>query len=226
MIAERKGFQKVYDLAEHVLPSGIDTKTPTTDEYATYLIKNTLQAHGFASAKEMAYLRKGMSTHVQRMLNEMLKENEIIEILIEGVKEKQYTFPETLNFKQENNQTTVSLLSPFDNAVIMLNRLKNIFDFNYGVECYLPEHKRKFGYFCLPILYGNNFVGRLDPKADRHKKEFIIKSLHIEHPPADMDKFLSSLAISIKEFASFNECEKITIKKTFPSKIKAGLKSF
>jgi len=226
MIAERKGFQKVYDLAEHVLPSGTDTKMPTTDEYARYLIKNTLQAHGFASAKEIAYLRKGMSTHAQRILNEMLKEKEIVEVLIEDVKEKQYIYPESLNFKQENNQTTVSLLSPFDNAVIMRNRLKNIFDFNYGVECYLPEHKRKFGYFCLPILYGNNFAGRLDSKADRHKKEFIIKSLHIEHPPADMDKFLSSLAISIKEFAAFNACKKITIKKTFPPKIKADLKSF
>ena len=230
MIAERKGFQKVYDLTERVLLSEIDTKIPTNEEYATHLIKNTLQAHGFASVKEIAYLRKGMSAHVLNALNKMLKENEIVEVHVERTKEKQYSFPETYNLKQsnpkqQNIETAVSLLSPFDNTVIMRNRLKNIFDFDYGVECYLPEHKRKFGYFCLPVLYGNNFIGRLDPKADRHKKEFIVKSLHIEHPPADMDKFLSSLTISVKEFAEFNGCEKIKVEKIFPSKIKTEFKN-
>ena len=225
MISERKGFHKVYDLTERVLPSGIDVTNPTLTEYAEFLIKSTLRAHGSASAKEMAYLRKGMLPHVQQKTKQLTQQNVLIEIQIEGVKEKQYAFPQTLEIKFRTNPAQVSLLSPFDNAVIMRNRLKQIFDFDYGVECYLPEHKRKFGYFCLPILYNNDFAGRLDPKADRQKKEFIIKSLYIENPPTDMDDFLISLSVAARQFAAFHDCTKITVEKTFPAKIKSTLKS-
>jgi uncharacterized protein YcaQ len=225
MISERKGFNKVYDLTERVLPAGVDITKPISAEYAGFLIKSTLRAHGFASAKEIAYLRKGMLPHVQQKLKQLVQQNQLLEIQIEGVKEKQYTFPEIAGEKFKNKAAQVSLLSPFDNAVIMRNRLKQVFDFDYGVECYLPEHKRKYGYFCLPILYGNNFVGRLDPKADRQRKEFIIKSLYIENPPTDMDDFMASLSAAVKQFAVFNNCTKIIVEKTLPAKIKAVLKS-
>jgi uncharacterized protein YcaQ len=225
MISERKGFHKVYDLTERVLPSEIDITKPTIDEYADFLIKSTLRAHGFTSAKEIAYLRKGMLPRVQQKIKQLIQQNVLIELQIEGVKEKQYAFPEIVETKFKNKAAQVSLLSPFDNAVIMRNRLKQVFDFDYGVECYLPEHKRKFGYFCLPILYNNTFVGRLDPKADRQKKEFIIKGLYIENPPADIDAFLAGLSIAVKQFAAFHDCIKISVEKTFPAKIKAALKS-
>jgi len=225
MISERKGFHKVYDLTEHVLPRKIDITKPTLTEYAEFLIKSALRAHGFASAKEMAYLRKGMLPHVHQAIKQLVQQNLLIEIQVEGLKEKQYAFPETLDLKFKTKVSQVSLLSPFDNAVIMRNRLKQVFDFDYGVECYLPEHKRKFGYFCLPILYNNTFVGRLDPKADRREKEFIIKSLYIENLPADMDDFLVCLSVALKQFAAFHNCTKITVEKAFPAKIKAALKS-
>jgi len=225
MVAGRKGFQKVYDLAENILPAGINTSLPTKEEYARHLIENTLKAHGFASVKEITHLRKGMGPIVLRALNIMLKEGEVTEFQIENIKEKQYSILSIRNPKYRNPETAV-LLSPFDNAVIMRNRLKNIFDFDYGIECYLPEHKRTFGYFCLPILYGNQFVGRLDPKADREKEVFIVKSLHLEHPPANMDKFLPFLANAIKRFAAFNNCKKIVTERTYPSKIKTSLKAF
>ncbi|MFI5141540.1 MAG: winged helix-turn-helix domain-containing protein [Bacteroidia bacterium] len=225
MIRERKGFHKVYDLTERVLPAGIDVTKQTINEYAEFLIKSTLRAHGFASAKEIAYLRKGMLPHVQQKIKQLAQQNVLIELQVEGVKEKQYAFPEILDLKFKIKTSQVSLLSPFDNAVIMRHRLNQVFDFDYGVECYLPEHKRKFGYFCLPILYNNTFVGRLDPKADRQKKEFIIKSLYIENPPVDMDNFMACLSVAVKQFALFHDCIKITIEKTFPAKIKSALKS-
>src|SRR6202012_5568691 len=108
-------------------------------EYAEFLIKSTLRAHGFASAKEIAYLRKGMLPHVQQKIKQLVQQNLLVEAQIEGVKEKQYAFPEIINFKVKTKAAQVSLLSPFDNAVIMRNRLKQLFDFDYGVECYLPE---------------------------------------------------------------------------------------
>ncbi len=224
MVTERRGFQKVYDLAERVLPSDIKTQTPTKEEYARYLIERTLTAHGFASIKEITHLRRGMSPITLKVLKKMLKEGALIEAHVENVKEVFYILPETRNVELRN-ATTAVLVSPFDNAVIMRNRVKNVFEYNYGIECYLPEHKRTYGYFCLPILDGDQFVGRLDPKADRETGTFFVKSLHIEHPPAKMDAFLTRLANAIKRFAAFNNCEKIVVERTSPNKIKASLKA-
>jgi hypothetical protein len=219
MVSGRKGFQKVYDLAENILPSNINTQLPGPEEYATYLIGNTLRAHGLASAKEIAHLRKGMSPVVQKVLRTMVKDGQLSEIILPGTKETYYTGSTTWNLEPPNNKTAV-LLSPFDNAVIMRDRLKNIFDFDYGIECYLPEPKRKYGYFSLPILYGDEFVGRLDPKAERDTKKFIVKSLYIEKKNMDPGEFFPVLAMAIKKFADFNECNEVIVQKVTPAKYK------
>ena len=73
------------------------------------------------------------------------------------------------------------ILSPFDNLIIDRRWLKTFFDgFDYTIECYLPAAKRTYGYFVLPILWGDRFVARLDSKADRKPKTFIIKRLLFE----------------------------------------------
>lgn len=225
MVSERKGFQKVYDLTEKILPASVNTKMPSKEEYARHLVENALKAHGLASIKEITHLRRGMGPVVQKELKKMMKEGLLHEITIENVKDKYIIEPKTRNSLTRNTPAAV-LLSPFDNAVIMRNRLKNIFDYDYGIECYLPEHKRKFGYFCLPILYGDQFVGRLDPKADRESGVFYVRSLHLEHPPKNTQDFLRQLANAMKRFAIFNNCKKIVIEKAYPGKIKQTLNSF
>jgi len=67
---------------------------------------------------------------------------------------------------------TLKILSPFDNVLIHRDRLSSLFQFDYRIECYVPTSKREFGYFCLPILYGDTFVGRIDCKAHRAEQRF------------------------------------------------------
>ena len=220
MVTERKGFQKVYDLTERVLPSDIDTKIPTQDEFADYLIRSTIRAHGVASLKDMAHLRKEMNPVIQKTLKKMLVAGEISELTIKSVKEPYYQISDC----QLSIGKLALILSPFDNAIIRRERLKNIFDYDFMLECYLPEHKRKFGYFCLPVLYANKFVGKFDPKADRATGIFYVKSFHLENPPKNIDEFLASFSIALKDFSKFNGCDKIIIEKSFPTKIKSELK--
>lgn len=101
------------------------------------------------------------------------------------------------------------LLSPFDNAVIKRKRIQQLFDCDYQIEYYVPAHNRRFGYYCLPILFGTDIVGRLDPKADRQNGEFIINSLHLEKPIKDIERFTEKLAEKVKLAATFNNCDKI-----------------
>jgi uncharacterized protein YcaQ len=126
--------------------------------------------------------------------------------------------------KPGKRQPRVFILSPFDNLMIQRRRIKNLFGFNYSLECYVPASKRKFGYFTLSILWGENLVGRLDPKADRKKKTFIVRKLAFESTLKDLDVFLPAFAKKLADLARFNRCNKIQLVKVTPSKIKANLK--
>lgn len=223
MVVERKGFQKVYDLAERVLPASIDTTIPTNEQFAVHLIRSTIRAHGIASFKDMTHLRKGMNPFVQKALKKMLVEGEIAEVNVDAAKEIYYQLPD-YRLPIKKNFEQAAILSPFDNAIIRRERLKGLFDYDFMLECYLPEHKRKFGYFCLPVLHNNKFIGKFDPKADRATGIFYVKSFHLEHTPKNTDEFLSAFALSLKAFAAFNGCDKIVVEKTFPAKMKAALK--
>ncbi len=227
MIAERKGFQKIYDLTERVLPASINTTLPSQEELATHLIHSTIRAHGIASLKDMTHLRKGMNPFVQQVLKEMIEEAKIEMIQLEGSTEIFYQFSST-NSKQKKfkHSNAATIFSPFDNTIIRRERLKSLFGYDFMLECYLPEPKRKFGYFCLPVLFNNKFIGRFDPKADRATGIFYVKTFHLEHAPDNMDAFLAAFSLELKRFAEFNGCDKIVVEKTFPAKMKVELKRF
>ena len=215
MVAGRKNFQKVYDLTESVLPRGTDTKMPTEKEMAEHLILSAIRANGLVAEHEIAYLRKGHKEKVQKALKHLLKEGVVIEIGIDKVKEAYYTSPDTFSLLGDIKPTRkVHILSPFDNSVIQRRRLQTLFDYDYTIECYVPAAKRIHGYFCLPILYGDRFVGRMDCKAERSKAELIIQKLWLEEGFEPSALFLKALAKSTDEFAAFNNCESVKLLKS------------
>jgi len=215
MVAGRKNFQKVYDLTERILPVGIDTKMPTEKEMAEHLILYGIQANGIVAEHEVSYLRKGHKEKVQKALKLLIKEGVVIEIKIDTIKESYYTTADKLMALDDIKATKrVHILSPFDNAVIQRRRLQTFFDYDYTIECYVPAPKRVHGYFCLPLLYGDRFIGRMDCKAERSKGELIIQKLLLEHGFTPTDAFLKALAKSTDEFAVFNNCESVKLLKS------------
>lgn len=211
MVSHRTGFHKVYDLAERVLPAGLDTSTPSKEEFERHLILSAMNAHGLIAEQEISYLRKGMKPGIKAQLKEMISANEVILVEVNG---KPYYSNQQIidNCSGQRVNKNVTLLSPFDNAIIQRKRVEALFDFNYQIECYVPEPKRKFGYYCLPILYGTEIVGRLDPKADRKNKVFIIQDIFIEKEIKNETDFFQKLADTIKRLSIFNGCESIVFK--------------
>ena len=239
MISERKNFQKFYDLRERVLPGNVDTAMPSNKELSLYFIKHALASLGVASEKEiLKFMQPGKSTvsdlqivdkaAMKKTIDELHESGEIISLFIEDDhKTENYALPGIINkiAKRKNSASHIHLLSPFDNLIIQRERTKRLFNFDYAIECYLPASKRKYGYFVLPILWDNEFVGRLDPKADRQNETLIINNLVLEYNFKDYDEFIFLLSQKLKSFAEFNNCKKIVIKKCSPVSIKSLLQT-
>jgi uncharacterized protein YcaQ len=210
MVAERKNFQKVYDLTERVLPKKIDVSVPTYEEHCEHLIMNSINANGFASQKEMFYLRRGDSKVPMSVINKLVEEKKIIPVRVSGIEDEQYyTTKENLRqLKNPSYEKDVHILSPFDNLVIQRKRLKTLFDFDYVIECYVPAQKRKFGYYVLPVLYGDKLIGRLDAKADRQSNVFKIINLWFEDKARPDKNFKEIFRKRINELTIFAGCGK------------------
>ncbi len=224
MVSDRDGFQKIYDLPERVLPDWVDTRMPDIREYACHLVDTSLRAHGFASLKSMAYLRKGKALRaaIRNEIEARLADRLLVAINpCEGA--EFYIDPELLEGRAPRSSAQVRFLSPFDTSLIQRERGRLLFDFDYQIECYLPAAKRRFGYFCLPLLYRDGFAGRIDCKAHRQSGLFEIKSLHVE--AAVDDEFSVALAAALQGFAAFNGCDRIRLNEASPSHWRSQLQA-
>ena len=219
MIVEREGFQKKFDLVERALPNNVNTKMPNEEEYFKYLIKRELNAQGLMKARAFGYLLKIDRKRLKMLLEEMVKKGTLEAIEIKGLEgENYFALPNVLsNFFPKKNKKEVHLLSPFDNLIIQRKRLKELFDFEYILECYVPAAKRKVGYFSLPILYGTDFMGQIDLKADRKKKVLIVKNLVWENNVKKSAAFLNAFRKKLNGLMQFNNCDEIQLE----SKVKS-----
>ncbi len=221
MVSRRENFQKVYDLPERVLPSHIQTSTPTPKEYAHFLIDNAIRSFALTSLPEIVYLRKGIKKIVQTVLNELLEDKKIVAVQVEGIDHQ--LFYSTKQHLQNLPPTAttpklVHLLSPFDNAIIQRKRIAQLFDFQYKIECYIPKNKRVNGYFSLPILWNTQFMGQVDAKAERKTATLHLRHLVFEKnsTSAQIANLIPFLAQKIRQFAHFNDCQHLVIERVTP----------
>ncbi len=222
MIAERRGFERVYDLSERVLPAGTDTRVPSAEELGRFLVRRALNALGVASEKEIReYIRIGDKGLVAAAVQEMLSAGEIVCLRVEDTKGAAFALPAVLErgSRLRARPPVVRILSPFDNLAIFRPRLEERFGFDYAFESYVPKNKRNHGYFVLPILFGETMVGRLDPKADRVGKRLIIRRLAVEPLHAGTEGLLAALAAALASFARFNGCDRVVLHDVRPKKI-------
>ncbi len=213
MITRTKGFKKIYDLPLNLVPSETNLTPPTAQEYARYIIRRTVGALGIASAKEMLWRARFVKNNlVKAELEKMLTEGELKRVSVEGVKTTPlYMFADQAIDVQISND--VFILSPFDILNVFRHRLRDFFDFDYQIECFVPAPKRKYGYFSLPILVGDTFIARMDAKADRKNKQLLVHNLHFEEVSLT-DSVTLKLAEALKDFVRFNQCRDIAFAKT------------
>lgn len=212
MISRTKAFHKVYDLPLNLVPQETDLTMPAPEEYARFIICSTLAALGIASVKEMAWRsRRVKGNLIKQELAKMAQAAEVKVVIVEGIKGPLYMLPnQKMDIKLSNE---VFILSPFDILNVFRYRLKDFFNFDYQIECFVPAPKRQYGYFSLPVLAGDRFIARMDAKADRKQKVLIVHNIHFE--PVDLEQgTIEKFIQALKEFVLFNQCQDIVFKRS------------
>jgi uncharacterized protein YcaQ len=210
MVVKRQGFQKVYDLTERVLPSTVDKSPPSEKEYIQHLIINYLSANAIGTAEQIAYLLKGFKSPVKKQCHQMCEDGILTTLTVNN--QLYFALPSVNSLlNKQLSRNRVKILSPFDNLLIQRKRTKELFDYNYLIECYVPAPKRQYGYFSLPLLWGSNFAGRMDVKMDRKLGILHILNLHIETKSAE--DFIVELKKTLDKFLVFNKGKTINVVK-------------
>lgn len=220
MVQGREGFQKVYDLTERLLPANINTRTPNDEEMAQYLLDTAIRAHGFADRKTITHLRTGAALRdaLKAILGARCEAGDLRAFELKNG-DTVYADPQVLAARAPSAAMRAKILSPFDNALIRRDRGQAVFNYDYQIECYVTRTERRFGYFCLPLLFQDRFIGRADCKAHRKQGRFEVKALHIEDARLRRKvnpQIAQALTKALWEFAAFNACQTLEFKLVSP----------
>ena len=179
LVSSRPGFQKLYDLSERVLPADTDRSFPNDEEMADWYVVRAAQALGVFTEADIAYQRKDCLDGIKDALARATERGSLV--LTKAEKDgNRPLWVSAVALGSGIDQSfedprPVRILSPFDNYIIDRKRSSRVLGFDYTIECYVPQAKRKFGYFALPILCSGVPIGLIDCVADRKSKTLIVK---------------------------------------------------
>lgn len=176
--AGRRGFERVYCLAHHVVPEALLQHPERTRlEAQSDLMEFAANAMGVATEADLRDYFRLSAVDGKAALAQLLTQGKLLEASIEGWSKPAYIPPETSIPRQARVST---LLTPFDPLVWHRDRAKRLFDFDYKIEIYVPQEKRRYGYWVMPFLHNGDIVARVDLKADRDADCLIVKGAWTE----------------------------------------------
>ncbi|MGV9005787.1 MAG: winged helix-turn-helix domain-containing protein [Brevundimonas sp.] len=205
--ATRRGFERVYDLTERVLPAAVlDRPTPTEAQAQRALVRASARAMGVATAADLRdYFRLPLADARARIA-ELVEAGELVPVTVEGWDRPAFMDP---TCRKPRRIATRALLSPFDNLIWFRERTERLFGLRVRLEIYTPAHKRVHGYYVLPFLQDEAITARVDLKADRKAGVLRVQAAWRE-PDADRET-PDALAHELRLVAAWLGLERVEV---------------
>ncbi|MDQ5823572.1 MAG: winged helix DNA-binding domain-containing protein [Chloroflexota bacterium] len=211
-VSARKGGQRLWDLAERVLPDWTPHQELSAREATEIAAERSLRMLGVGTSRHIAYnYTRYRYPHLQEVLRGYEREGRIERV---AVMDDEKALPGIWYIHKEDIpllaqieagewQPRTTLLSPFDNLIADRSRIETLFDYRFRIEIYVPKHLRQYGYYVLSILHGDRIIGRIDPLMDRKAKRLNINAVHAEPHAPMTPEVAQAVADSISELAAF-----------------------
>ena len=214
MIARRDNFQRVYDVRERVLPGWSDDQLPPLEQVERELALRAVRALGVARASWVADYFRTSRRATPLLPPRLADEGALLRVEVDGWKEPGYVHPDYAELAASAGTirpTLTTLLSPFDPLVWDRARARELWGFDYRLECYTPGPKRRWGYFVLPILRRGALVGRMDAKAHRRDGVFEVKALFLEPGVRASEALARDVAGAVRECAAWHGTPRVVV---------------
>ena len=228
VVHHKKGTIKYYDLAENCVAGELlKASEPYPDEldHQKCRVLRRIGAVGLLWNKASdAWLNIWGLKAAERneIFRQLLAEEKIVELTIDGIKDKLYCLLTDRCLLEEVLQESelrprCELIAPLDNMLWDRRLIKSLFDFDYKWEIYTPETQRKYGFYVLPLLYGDRFIGRVEAICDRKLKTLVVKNIWFEKGVKQTKKLQTAIDNCMYKFADFNECKNAILSESITS---------
>ena len=201
-------FARIYDLTERVIPAEVLARPAVPEQDARkQLLALAARHHGIGTLADLTDYHRQKNAPCKPLIAELVEEGTLSEVQVEG-----WTQPAYLHSgaRVPRRLTGCALLSPFDPVVWNRDRTHRLFGFHYRIEIYTPQPKRIYGYYVLPILWGDSVVGRLDMKADRQGGALLVQGSFSE-PGVPAAPLADDLAPELLAMAGWLGLEKVDV---------------
>lgn len=205
-VAERRGFQRTYDLTERVIPEEYRSRPLSPDDALDVLLPWALKAHGWATLGTLAstWRLRNRRAELEASLRRLEEAGKVVPCQLDlGTRKAAgYIRPQDLELAEKlrgvrPRKDAGVLLSPFDPVLWDRARVQQLFGFEQFIEIYKKPEQRTYGYYVLPVLAGDRLIGRVDLKADRKGGRLVVVARHFEAaspPAADTEAMRSAIA--------------------------------
>jgi uncharacterized protein YcaQ len=212
-VARREGNRRYYDLIERLVPETILERRETDEDALLHKLLSRYRGVGLTSPSASADLMYGTGNAAerQRRTAALVEGGRLLPIQVDGLRAVRYALAEELELLQRavdqrlGPEPSAAFIAPLDPLIWDRRLVRDLYGFDYVWEVYVPEHRRRWGYYVLPILFGDRLVGRFEPRLDR--KAGVLRILGIwwerSFSPRQAEGFVPAIRAALGEYMGF-----------------------